>query len=152
ARLFTPELSERAVVDVDTESGRRLASRSSVPTVTCGFRDREADVMATDVAMTADGVSFRLGGGTIHTRLRGPYNVSNCIVACVAARQLGIVEESIVQGVAALAGVFGRLEAVEAGQPFAVLVDYAHMPDSLVNVLGAARQLAAGGHVLVVFG
>jgi UDP-N-acetylmuramoyl-L-alanyl-D-glutamate--2,6-diaminopimelate ligase len=152
ARLFTPHLTERAAVDVDTHEGRRLAARSSVPTITYGFRNADADVVATDVVIGADGVSFRLRDLSIRSPLRGPYNVSNCLAAAVAARQVGVADAAVVEGIACLAGVPGRLEPVEAGQPFTVLVDYAHTPDSLENVLRAARQLAGGARVILVFG
>ena len=104
ARLFTPELSERGVVDVDTEEGRRLAQRASVPVVTVGFREPGADIVATDVEIGPGGISFRISGLTIRSYLRGPYNVSNCLAACVAARQLGVPDDALAEGVAALAG------------------------------------------------
>jgi len=90
-------------------------------------------------------------GVRIDSRLRGLYNVSNCLGAMAAARAVGIDDEAIAAGIAELAGVPGRLEPVEAGQPFNVLVDYAHTPDSLENVLRATRTLASG-RVIVVFG
>jgi UDP-N-acetylmuramoyl-L-alanyl-D-glutamate--2,6-diaminopimelate ligase len=152
ARLFTPGLSERGAVDVDTDEGRRLAARSSVPTVTYGFRIADADVVATDVAIGHDGVSFRVGDLELRSPLRGPYNVSNCLAACVSARRVGVEDDAIAAGIAGLTGVPGRLEAVDAGQSFAVLVDYAHTPDSLENVLRATRELAGDRRVIVVFG
>jgi UDP-N-acetylmuramoyl-L-alanyl-D-glutamate--2,6-diaminopimelate ligase len=152
ARLFTPELSAQGVVDVDTEHGRRLAQRASVPVVTVGFREADADVFATDVRIGPGGVSFRIGDLTISSALRGPYNVSNCLAACVAARRVGVADEALAEGIASLPGVPGRLEPVDAGQPFSVLVDYAHTPDSLENVLRATRQLAGDHRLIVVFG
>jgi UDP-N-acetylmuramoyl-L-alanyl-D-glutamate--2,6-diaminopimelate ligase len=152
ARLFTPELSELGVVDVDTEEGRRLAGQASVPVTTIGFREPSADVLATEVEIGAGGVSFRMGDLVIRSSLRGPYNVSNALAACVAARQVGVSDEALAQGVAALPGVPGRLEPVDEGQPFSVLVDYAHTPDSLENVLRATRRLAGDRALVVVFG
>jgi UDP-N-acetylmuramoyl-L-alanyl-D-glutamate--2,6-diaminopimelate ligase len=152
ARLFTPDLSAEAVVDVDTEEGRRLAARSTVPTLTFGVRAVDADVVATDVTIEARGIAFRAGGLSIHSPLRGPYNVSNCLAACTAARRMGVGDDAIAEGIARLAGVPGRLEPVDAGQPFTVLVDYAHTPDSLENVLRATRELAGDGRLIVVFG
>jgi UDP-N-acetylmuramoyl-L-alanyl-D-glutamate--2,6-diaminopimelate ligase len=80
--------------------------------------------------------------------------VENCIAAYAAAHLVGIEAPAIVEGIASLHGVPGRLEPVEAGQEFLVVVDYAHTPDSLDNVLRAARPLAAGdgGRVIVAFG
>jgi UDP-N-acetylmuramoyl-L-alanyl-D-glutamate--2,6-diaminopimelate ligase len=151
ARLFTPELSVRAAVNVDTDAGRRMTAVCSVPVTTFGFRSPDADVVAEDVELTGEGLSFRVGNLAVRSRLRGPYNVSNCLGAVVAARELGIGDHAIAEGIGALSGVPGRLEAIEAGQPFAVLVDYAHTPDSLENVLRAARRMT-DGRLLVVFG
>jgi UDP-N-acetylmuramoyl-L-alanyl-D-glutamate--2,6-diaminopimelate ligase len=87
----------------------------------------------------------------IALRLRGRFNRANALGAIWAARELGVDEGAIRAGVESLAGVPGRFESVEAGQPFAVIVDYAHTPDSLANVLEAARGLGAG-RLTVVFG
>jgi UDP-N-acetylmuramoyl-L-alanyl-D-glutamate--2,6-diaminopimelate ligase len=83
--------------------------------------------------------------------LRGAFIVSNCLAAFAAARELGIDDEAACRGIASVDRVPGRLDPVDEGQPFLVLVDYAHTPDGLDNVLRAARRLAAG-RVLVVFG
>jgi UDP-N-acetylmuramoyl-L-alanyl-D-glutamate--2,6-diaminopimelate ligase len=152
ARLFTSPLSRTAAVNVDTAAGARLAAESTVPTTTFGVHAAAADVVATDVAMDGEGLSFRVDGLVVRSRLRGPYNVSNCLGAVVAARLLDIPEEAIARGIEDLDGVPGRLEAVDSGQPFTVVVDYAHTPDSLENVLRAVRELARGGRVIVVFG
>ncbi len=101
--------------------------------------------------MTHSGISFSVDGLAIRSRLRGNFNVSNCLGALAAARAIGIDDATIVRGIGALSGVPGRLEAVEAGQAFSVLVDYAHSPDSLDNVLRTVRDLTAG-RVVVVFG
>ncbi len=86
----------------------------------------------------------------VKLRLRGRFNRANALGAVWAARELGIDEQAIRAGVEALAGVPGRFESVDVGQPFTVIVDYAHTPDSLANVLRAAREL--GGRLTVVFG
>jgi UDP-N-acetylmuramoyl-L-alanyl-D-glutamate--2,6-diaminopimelate ligase len=88
--------------------------------------------------------------GGIALRLRGRFNRANALGAIGAARELGIDEGAIRAGVEALGGVPGRFESVDAGQSFAVIVDYAHTPDSLENVLRTAREL--GGRLTVVFG
>jgi UDP-N-acetylmuramoyl-L-alanyl-D-glutamate--2,6-diaminopimelate ligase len=87
----------------------------------------------------------------VRSRLRGRFNVYNCLGALAAARTVGIPDGSIVDGIEGLRGVPGRLEAVEAGQDFLIVVDYAHTPDSLENVLRAVRPLATG-RVIVAFG
>ena len=150
ARLFTPELSDRAVVNGDTREGQSLARGALIPTVTFGL-EGGSNVIASDVEVSSSGVSFAVGRLNVRSRLRGMFNVYNCLAALAAAREVGVEDEAIVEGIARIRGVPGRLEPVEAGQPFDVLVDYAHTPDSLDNVLRATREWA-GGRLLVVFG
>ena len=87
----------------------------------------------------------------IDLKLRGRFNVENALAAMASARLLGIDDEAIARGIEALEGVPGRFETVDEGQPFTVLVDYAHTPDSLENVLTTARELDSG-RVICVFG
>ena len=150
ARLFTAELSERAVVNGDTPQGRLLASRAQIPTITFGL-ELDSDVKARNVEITESGVAFDVGALKVKSRLRGTFNVYNCLGAVAAAREVGVADAAIAEGIAGLRGVPGRLEPVECGQRFQVLVDYAHTPDSLENVLRAARELGSG-KLIVVFG
>jgi UDP-N-acetylmuramoyl-L-alanyl-D-glutamate--2,6-diaminopimelate ligase len=149
ARLFTPALADHAVVNIDAPEGRRLL-RPDLPTTTFGL-ERSADVRATDVRTTLEGLAFRVDEVEIRSSLRGLFNVENCLAALAVARVLGISDETVARGIADVRGVPGRVEPVEAGQDFLVLVDYAHTPDSLENVLRAARPLSSG-RLLVVFG
>ena len=150
ARLFTPELSERAVVNGDTPHGRLLADRHEIPTVTFGL-EPGSDFRARDVEISRSGIAFTAGELRVRSRLRGTFNVYNCLGAAAAAGQVGVEDEAIAEGIEALHGVPGRMETVECGQAFPVLVDYAHTPDSLENVLRAARELGPG-RLIVVFG
>ncbi|MFM7719294.1 MAG: UDP-N-acetylmuramoyl-L-alanyl-D-glutamate--2,6-diaminopimelate ligase [Actinomycetota bacterium] len=149
ARLFEPGRASAAVVNVDDAYGRRLVDRG-IPTTTYAI-DAAADLRAADVRTTEGGSTFVVDGLRVATALRGRFNVENCLAAIGAARALGIADATAVAGIEAVRGVPGRVEAVDAGQPFLVLVDYAHTPDGIDNVLRAARPLAAG-RVLIVFG
>ena len=148
ARLFSPELSERAVVNIDDPYGRRLL-RPDLPTVTFG-RGSDADVRATDVNASRSGISFHVGEFEIRSRLRGGFNVENCLAVLATARALEIPDDVTAQGIAEVRGVPGRVEAVEEGQEFLVVVDYAHTPDGVDNVLRAARLLAPGRLIVVL--
>jgi UDP-N-acetylmuramoyl-L-alanyl-D-glutamate--2,6-diaminopimelate ligase len=150
ARLFTRELAKRAAINHDSPEGLRLIEETPVPTVSFGLRDG-ADVQATGVQVSASGISFTLGGTRFASPLRGTFNVYNCLAALTAARQVGVEDEAIAEGMASLKGVPGRLEPIEVGQQFTVLVDYAHTPDSLENVLRAARELTVN-RLVIVFG
>jgi UDP-N-acetylmuramoyl-L-alanyl-D-glutamate--2,6-diaminopimelate ligase len=147
--LFTPEMAKRAAVNVDSPEGRTLV-REDPPTLTYGTSE-DAEVRAEDVRLGADGLSFRVGGVEVRSWLRGRFNVFNNLAALAAARSVGIEDAATVRGLAHVRGVPGRLEPVEAGQGFLVLVDYAHTPDSLRNVLQTARALT-DGKLAVVFG
>ncbi len=148
SRLFTPEMSDRAVVNRDTEEGRRLEG-SRVPTLTYGT-DEGAAVRATDVTTSDRGIEFLADGVAIRSSLRGRFNVENCLAAFAAARVLGIDDDTAARAISSVRGVPGRVETVEAGQDFLVMVDYAHTPDSVENVLRAARPLAAGRLIVVL--
>lgn len=155
ARLFTPALSERGVVCVEDEAGRRIAREAEIPVVTFG-RTAEADCRLTDVVSGVDGGRGRLaaaGGLRVTTRLPGTFNVVNAAGAVLAAQQAGLDVRDAAAGVAACEGVPGRFERVRTGVPGpAVFVDYAHTPDALEAVLGTARELAGDHRVAVVVG
>ena len=150
-RLFT-ETRPPAAVNIGDEHGRRLAAelRGQNELLTFGLAD-DAEVRAEDLELGSRGARFRAGGIELETRLRGRFNVENVLGAVAVARLLEIPDDAIAYGVRELRGVPGRFEAVDEGQPFAVLVDYAHTPDSLENVLRTARDLAQN-RVLCVFG
>jgi len=120
--------AETAVVNVGDPWGRRLAAE-----------------LPHAVAFSADDeLPYEL-------KLRGSFNRANAAGAVAAARVLGVEDDAIAAGIASLDGVPGRFESVVAGQPFSVVVDYAHTPDSLENVLRTARELGPG-RLTVVFG
>jgi UDP-N-acetylmuramoyl-L-alanyl-D-glutamate--2,6-diaminopimelate ligase len=150
ATLFTPAMADTAAINHDSPEGRTLI-RDDLPTLTYGIGPG-AELRATDIDLRAGGLSFRVGDVEVTSRLRGAFNVHNCLAALAAARQVGIDDADAARGIASLTGVPGRFEPVEAGQPFEVLVDYAHTPDSVENVLLAARPLAGTGRVIVVLG
>src|SRR6476619_4765194 len=150
-RLFT-DTRPPAAVNVGDEHGRLLAEelRGQNELLTFGLTD-DAELRADELELGPRGARFRAGGIELETRLRGRFNVENVLGAGAAARLLGIPDDAIAYGVRELRGVPGRFEAVDEGQPFAVLVDYAHTPDSLENVLRTARGLAQS-RVICVFG
>jgi UDP-N-acetylmuramoyl-L-alanyl-D-glutamate--2,6-diaminopimelate ligase len=147
-RLFAAPLTRARVANVDDPYGRRLAEEFD--SVTFGI-DAEADYRAVDVVAGFSGSDCRFetpdGAFDVHVPLPGRFNVANALGAWAAVRALGVELTTLPES----ARVPGRFEPVDEGQPFAVLVDYAHTPDSLENVLRAARELASG-RVIAVFG
>ena len=146
ATLFTPRYSDAAVVNLDDERGRELAGRGAVPTV--GYSIAEAEAL--EVGATTS--SFRGRGRDVDLPLGGRFNVSNALAAATAAAQLGVDPSTIARGLSQAPPVPGRFEPVDEGQPFAVLVDYAHKPGALDGALRAAREVAGGGRVILVVG
>ncbi len=138
-----------AVVNVDDPYGRRLAEEFEC--VTFSAEGGEADLVAGDVGLTPLGAAFSVGGISVETRLPGHFNVSNALGAFAVATAMGVEPEVAATGLADAAPPPGRFEPVDEGQAFSVLVDYAHTPDSLENVLRAARRLGEG-RVISVFG
>ncbi len=153
-RLFTSAQPPPAAVNVGDEWGRLLASElvevHRAPLVTFGLDDA-AEIRPDGLKLSTHGSRFRAAGIEIETPLRGLFNVENVLGAVAAGLLLDLDEGAIAAGIAGVSGVPGRFEAVDEGQPFAVLVDYAHTPDSLETVLRAARGLGEG-RVIVVFG
>jgi UDP-N-acetylmuramoyl-L-alanyl-D-glutamate--2,6-diaminopimelate ligase len=153
-RLFTSAHPPPAAVNVGTQWGRQLADdlrdQHRAPLVTFGLGD-DAEIRAEGLDVGRDGSTFRAGGIEIETPLRGLFNVENALGAVAAGLLLDLDEDAIAEGIAGVGGVPGRFEPVDEGQPFAVVVDYAHTPDSLATVLEAARGLGPG-RVIVVFG
>ena len=152
-RLFHELAPSARVVNVDDPYGRRLADE--LPDRVTYAIDAPADYRAVDVEITLGGSSFTLrapdGQARVECPLPGRFNIANVLAAVAACASLGVELDALVPALAALPRVPGRFEPVEAGQDFAVLVDYAHTPDSLDNVLRAARDLAEG-RVIAVFG
>jgi UDP-N-acetylmuramoyl-L-alanyl-D-glutamate--2,6-diaminopimelate ligase len=153
-RLFTGLTPPPAAVNVGDPYGRRLADELAAghraPLVTFGLRP-DAEVRAEALELGPHGSTFTAAGIALETRLPGVFNVENVLGAVAAGLLLDLDEDAIAAGIASVDGIPGRFEPIEEGQPFSVLVDYAHTPHSLANVLGAARDLGSG-RVIVVFG
>lgn len=146
AQLFTPELAAAAVVNGDDPYGKRLLDGPSIPTTRYGLADAEDLVF--DRAISR----FRWQNHEVVLQLAGSHNVLNALAAASCAELLGMESVDIADALCATSPVRGRFEAVDAGQPFHIAVDYAHTPDALDAALAAARQVAGDGRVLVVFG
>lgn len=145
ARLFEPDLTERAVVNTDDPNGRLLFDAAAIPTT--GFSAADA----TSVTSTSPLV-FDWHGGPVRTALAGRFNLDNALAAAAAAEVLGLGDDDVRRGLEAARPVPGRFEPVDAGQPFAVIVDFAHTPGGLERVLEAARDAHRSHRVLLAFG
>ena len=143
-----------AILNRDDSSYEYLKPYCRVPILDYGI-DSPASVRAVDVNLQAHSTRFRAvlpdAEQVIETQLVGRFNVSNCLAAIATTYSQGIALKDIARGLATVTGVTGRMESIDQGQPFAVIVDYAHTPDSLQKVLATLRPLTSG-KLMVVFG
>lgn len=153
AKLFTMDI-KYAVINADDPAAAHLIKVSRGKVYTYAI-EQQADVMATEIQVTAKGVSFTVRGPwgehKLQLKLTGRFNVYNALAAYTAGLALGLPAPDVVTALAGVSGVAGRFELVDEGQDFAVIVDYAHTPDGLANILETARQIT-GGRLITVFG
>ncbi|MFF4170310.1 UDP-N-acetylmuramoyl-L-alanyl-D-glutamate--2,6-diaminopimelate ligase [Streptomyces sp. NPDC001744] len=156
AGLFTPARSRLAVVNLDDAYGRRLAGEAGVPVVTFSAEGRaDADWRAEGLVLGSHDSTFTAvgpGGERIPATapLPGPFNVANTLAAIATLAVAGLDPKAAAEGVAAVPGVPGRLERVDAGQPYLAVVDYAHKTDAVESVLRSLREVTEGRlHVVI---
>jgi UDP-N-acetylmuramoyl-L-alanyl-D-glutamate--2,6-diaminopimelate ligase len=147
AALFEPDLSAVGVVNVDDVHGRLLFDAGRIPMVPFSV----SELSAVEVGPTWH--AYRWRGQRVRVGIGGDVNVMNSLAAATACAELGLDPADVAAALSTAPAVPGRFEPVEAGQDFAVLVDYAHTPDGLEQALRSVRGVTApGGRVIVVFG
>ena len=152
AKLF--DQARTAVINVDDESGRQIQGDLKIPAVTYGIQ-RPAMVYARDLEITARGVSFDLylEGEKISVQLGIPgiFSVYNAMGAAAACMAMGVPSEAILKGLQSVQEVPGRFERLDTDTDYTVILDYAHTPDGLENILKTAREMTSE-RVLTLFG
>jgi UDP-N-acetylmuramoyl-L-alanyl-D-glutamate--2,6-diaminopimelate ligase len=150
AGLFERDRTACGVVNADDPYGRRLLDAATIPMRPYSLVD------ARHLEVGPVTTNFQWEGEQVTLALGGRFNASNAVCAASMARELGVGADIVAAGLSSVPSVRGRYERVEAGQPFTVVVDYAHTPDALTQVLGAAVEGAHSapvpGRVIVVFG
>ncbi len=153
AALFDTDRALRGIINIDDAYGRRLAEMSTVPGVTVG-ESADADFRFVDVAGTSEGTRFVLEYDDRRVALAipviGAFNVANATLAAAIAISLDTPIDAITRGLASLPVVDGRMEVIEHSGPFTVIVDYAHSPGAISEVLQAARSVAVGKVIAVI--
>jgi UDP-N-acetylmuramoyl-L-alanyl-D-glutamate--2,6-diaminopimelate ligase len=150
-----PTVPKACVLNADDSSYEYMLGFCRAPVVSYGLAD-DASVRAMNVELRAEGSSFdvRLPDGTTfaaRTSLVADYNISNCLAAISVGYLFGVAPERMAAALASFPGVPGRMERIEMGQPFTVVVDYAHTAESLEKILNALRPLTSG-RLIAVFG
>jgi len=145
---------KRAIINIDDPYARHIIKNTKVRILTYGII-QEANIRACDISLSRGGSKFNvttpLGKTNIHLQLPGEHNIYNALAAIGVGISAGINLDKIREAIANLENIPGRFERIEYGQPFSVIVDYAHTPDALGAVLKTARELSRS-KVLVVFG
>lgn len=145
AKLFTPELSKCGVMNSDDPRGQLLLDVAAISMVPFALSD------AGNATVRVDSVSFEWRGLSIALPMGGAFTLINAIAALTACAELGIADEYLIDGCAQLTQVPGRFESVANSHGIGIIVDYAHTPDGLREVISSARALCSG-RLLVVFG
>ena len=149
ASLFTLEYADQAFINIDDPYGLRLFNQSAIPAVSLSRHDAKATWHYTSITPTSRGISFsvRGSGGILiesSTPLRGDFNLDNLLLTLAIAVECGIDPLDCAVIVPHLYGAPGRMEAIDCGQDFSALVDYAHTPDAVSSVLATAREFTSG--------
>jgi UDP-N-acetylmuramoyl-L-alanyl-D-glutamate--2,6-diaminopimelate ligase len=155
AQLFTSEYAEQGFINIDSEYGQRLANSVEIPVTTVSRNQKTATWHFTELHNVARGVEFsaRGTGGILiesNTQLIGGYNLDNLLLALAIAVECGIDPIELAAITPSLTGAPGRVETVSLGQHYKALVDYAHSPDAVSNVLAAAREFTSGKIIAVL--
>jgi len=155
SHLFTG-LSNKAaaITNIDDEYGKKMIDHVAGETITYGIK-HQADVMAKNIQCGIMKTTFSLtsafGEVEIQTSLIGIFNVYNILAAAASALAEGVNLETIQRGIKRFSCVPGRLERVDAGQPYTIFIDYAHTEDALSNVLRSIKQVSSS-RIILVFG
>jgi len=155
ARLFTPQFARVGVVNVDDAHGRRLLGIAQIPLTTVSATTRDATWWLSDLSHNAgNGTEFVVHGPDVvvpvSIRLPGSFNIANALLAFVTLVIGGIDPQAAARGIAGVAVVPGRMEAISVSQPFTALVDYAHTPDAVETLLTTLRPTTTGRLIVVL--
>ncbi len=148
AKLFS--ISDNCIINADDSYSDVMLSSACGKLISYGIKN-DAVLRASDAKLSARGVEFRLGYCNIKLGIPGEFSVYNCLCAIGAALSCGIDIEDIANSLATAHGVKGRAEIVPTDTPYTILIDYAHTPDGIENILNTVRGFAKG-RVIIVFG
>ena len=153
SKLFS--MCKNAVINIDDEYGKQLVNRIDKNVVTYAVTDRSATYSANGINMKPDGIEYEMVSDYTIKRIKlktgGKFSVYNSLCAAVCAKLLGFSEEEIATALDCMEGVKGRAEVVRTGKDFTVIIDYAHTPDGLINILSTFKELK-NGRLVCLFG
>ncbi|CAB4882528.1 unannotated protein [freshwater metagenome] len=155
SKLFTHEYAELGFINIDSIYGDRLFKSAAIPTIAISRFNKEATWHFTEITATSFGADFVIRGndGVLiesKTPMRGSFNLDNLLLATAIAYECGVDPLELASILPSLFGAPGRLESINVGQNFSALVDYAHSPDAVINVLQAVREFTTGRVISVL--
>ena len=155
SKLFTHEYADLGFVNIDDKYGAELFASNSIPMISLSRSDSKATWHYTSITATHSGAEFTMRGkdGILiesRTPMHGGFNLDNLLMAVAIAYECGIDPLEMATLIPTLTGAPGRLEPVSLGQDFTALVDYAHSPDAVINVLSAVREFTSGKVIAVL--
>lgn len=150
AKAILFDICKKGVINTDDENGLFISKNAKCDVLTYGI-DKSADIKAENVHLKQKGVSFDIDNKRYRLSIPGKFSVYNALSAIGGAKALGIKEEIIIKGLEKARGVRGRAEVVPVSDDFTVLIDYAHTPDGIENILKTAKGYAKG-RVVILFG
>jgi len=147
-----PKQNKTAIINIDDEYGKKLYKmlEGKIKVLTYSIKGA-ADFAATEIEPSLDGVTFKINGQNARINLLGAHNVYNALAAIAAASTYGIDLETAIKGIANLQGVAGRMQAIKAGQPFYVFVDFAYTEEALLRAFDTVKPYKKG-KIITVFG
>ncbi len=155
AKALLFEKCRFAVINVDDEYGRRLVDTVDCKVVSYSAKSNETTFTAKNINYRPDGVDFQIVGfgiiGRIHLKIAGKFSVYNSMAAAALALELGVSVSDVSLALSELAGVKGRAEVVPTGRDFTVIIDYAHTPDGLQNIISTFKECERN-RLVVLFG
>lgn len=149
------ENSEKSVINMDDEVYQYMIGNTNCLVQTYSIKNDSANFTAKNVKLRDDGVSYELVGegviGRVNLNIPGEFSVYNSMAAAIACIEAGMKFEDVIDALGQTGGVKGRMETVDIGKDFTVIIDYAHSPDGLKNIISAARAVYKN-KIITVFG
>lgn len=146
-KLF--DMCKFGVINCDDEYGQRIIDNCKCDFVSYGIQG--GDLVAQNIEYSSNGISFDCGGNRFSLSIPGRFSVYNALTAIGICKKCGVSDEVIASALKSTAGIKGRSEVVDCGRDFTLLIDYAHTPDGLSNILNSVRGFAKG-RIVVLFG
>jgi len=144
------DLADKGIINHDDDTRGFLLAYSKIPMLTYG-RDADADFLIHDVKLGADKISYNIEGNFVGVNIPGTFTIYNTACTYAACRELGLPASDVTRALGGVSGVAGRIQSIPNDRGFTVVVDYAHSPDGLDNIISSCREFTRG-RVITVFG